>query len=176
MEVLSFLLHPPDTIKGITRDSVSLNIKERKMKHVQFIRKGEDPFKHDIGDIVQYEDNVADMLVAEKWAKPATPKAEGVKLLRCIKTFRSPLALFNPGDIFGEASTVADKLVAQGFCRFHDAGEGTGIPAKPFEGGYHARDEWHETVENYARYRKSIGLPVTAAEADGAKTAARPRI
>ena len=67
-------------------------------------------------------------------------------LIEYLRQDRATGGCFNTGDVAGWPKPVADKLVAQGFAKLHDAGKGPGVPNMDLSIP-HAREEW-ENDEN----------------------------
>lgn len=62
-------------------------------------------------------------------------------LIEYLRQDRANNGCFNTGDLAGWPRPVANKLVAQGFAKLHDAGKGPGVPNMDLNVP-HAREEW----------------------------------
>jgi hypothetical protein len=123
------------------------------VKTVQFLKQGLMPFdSYSAGAISSFDDAVCDMLIKERFAKEAKPKAQGTKLIRFLRNDRvGTFGCYARNEVAGFPAGVADACVAQGFAVLHDAGNGPGVPLSNEQVGQSHGQEEFETTEAYVR-------------------------
>ena len=91
-------------------------------------------------------------------------------IVEYIRNDRTPQCCYSVGDVAGYNKTVSDALIAQGFVRLYDAGNG---PGRPVQKSVHLREPWENEHDPVWLARSKSVDGALSAQAERASARAR---